>query len=153
MAQVPLQWHPAFCSSLQIEYPGIFYLSRLPFSTQIIVLKKISKEEHKWLSRLRPGLNAKSDLNVLAEEYKDKYSNPLYAACMDVILRANKNVYERHSKEGTNMCQALTELVYEWYGDEIEEARAETRLLTVIEQIQRKIMKNKSSDQIAEELE
>ena len=72
---------------------------------------------------------------------------------MDVILRANKNVYERHSKEGTNMCQALTELVYEWYGDEIEEARAETRLLTVIEQIQRKVMKNKSSDQIAEELE
>ena len=140
-------------SQIEQKYPGIFYLSRLPFSTQIIVLKKISKEEHKWLSRLRPGLNAKSDLNVLAEEYKDKYSNPLYAACMDVILRANKNVYERHSKEGTNMCQALTELVYEWYGDEIEEARAETRLLTVIEQIQRKVMKNKSSDQIAEELE
>ena len=153
-------------SSVERKYPGIYYLTGLPFPTQIIVIKELSKSENRWLSRLRPGLNAGEDLNILAEEYKEKQSNPLYAACMDIILRANRSTYLTGSgKEEAIMCQALTELVYELYGDKIEAAcektrvetyektKKETRFTTVIEMVQRKLKKHKTAEQIAEELD
>lgn len=48
-----------------------------------------------------------------AEEYSGKEKNPLYETVMDVIMRANKEVYE----EAKDMCQALREL----FADELEE--------------------------------
>ena len=99
---------------------GVYYLVGNLFLTQIVVIKELSKSENMWLSRLRPGLSIVEDLNVLAEEYKDKKENPLYSTCMDVIMRANPEV----SKEGTVMCKALEELMYELYGDKLKaEAR------------------------------
>ena len=47
MAQVPLQWHPAFCSSLQIELKGEplqfmneYNLTRKPLQIDVLVIKK-----------------------------------------------------------------------------------------------------------------
>ncbi len=103
---------------------------------------------------------------MLAEEYKEKQANPLYSTCMDVILRANRNTYlKENEKEGAIVCQALVELMYEVYGDKIEAAcekvrletyektRLETRFITVIEMVKRKLKKHKSAKQIAEELD
>lgn len=52
-------------------------------------------------------------MEVLAKAYKGKEKNPLYETVMDVIMRANKEVYE----EARDMCQALREL----FADELEE--------------------------------
>lgn len=49
----------------------------------------------------------------LAKEYKGKEKNPLYETAMDVIMRANKEVY----REAKGMCQALREL----FAEELEE--------------------------------
>ena len=45
-----------------------------------------------------------------------KENNPLYSAAMDLIVRANWNVY----KEENQMCDALKELFDELYGEKIE---------------------------------
>ena len=187
-------------SNVEQKYPGIYYLTGLPFPTQVIVIKRLSKAENKWLSRLRTDLKVVEDLNVLAEEYSEKQSDPLYATCMDVIVRANRGCYE---KEGEVMCEAIRELMFEFMGDQLEAERAkmrkefevehekmrnemeverkklegevrqevaqevrqeveqevrrevheEVRVQTLIEQIRKKLKKNKSFIQIADELE
>lgn len=112
-------------------------------------------------------------MNVLAEDYKDRQENPLYATCMDVIMRANPVSY----KEGTVMCQALMELVDEWYGERLKKEvkefaeeyakefaeefkEKETKrvaekasITTIISLICKKKKKKKSEEQIVDELE
>ena len=69
-----------------------------------------------WLSRLRQNLNREHDVEVLSRAYMGKENNPLYSAAMDLIVRANWNVY----KEENQMCDALKELFDELYGEKIE---------------------------------
>lgn len=94
-------------------FPGIYYVNGLLFPLQILVTKELSKEEHVWLSRLRCDLKLKDDIEPLAKAYDGKQKNPMYAAVMDLIIRANKKQYE----EGKKMCEALKEL----FADELEE--------------------------------
>ncbi|MBT9776372.1 3-isopropylmalate dehydrogenase [Clostridium sp. MCC353] len=94
-------------------YPGIYYVEGLLFPIQILVTKNLSKEEHVWLSRLRCDLEIKKDIEPLARAYEGKQKNPLYAAVMDLIIRANRKQYE----EGKKMCEALREL----FADELEQ--------------------------------
>lgn len=49
MGEAPLQWHPAFCSSLQIELAGEplefkneYNLTRKPLQIDVLVIKKLS---------------------------------------------------------------------------------------------------------------
>ena len=55
----------------------------------------------------------KEDIEPLAKAYEGKQKNPLYAAVMDLIIRANRKQYE----EGKKMCEALREL----FADELEQ--------------------------------
>lgn len=94
--------------------PGIYRADKnILFPIQFIINTKLDPEKFKWLSRLRTDLTIKADVEKLAEEYKGKEKNPLYETVMDVIMRANKEVYE----EAKDMCQALREL----FADELEE--------------------------------
>ena len=81
------------------------------FPVQLVIPKELSKEEYKWLSRLKKGLDHE-DIETLAKEYKRKEKHPLYEAAMDLIVRANRHVCE----EEWMMCQALREL----FQDEFE---------------------------------
>ncbi|WP_330655959.1 hypothetical protein [Diplocloster modestus] len=73
----------------------------------------MSKEENVWLGRLRNDLELKADIEPLAKAYKGMEKNPLYAAAMDLIVRANWKKYQ----EGRKMCEALREL----FADELKE--------------------------------
>ncbi len=63
-------------------------------------------------------------MNVLAKDYVKNQSDPLYATCMDVIVRANEKIY---AKEGHVMCEAIRELMFKYYGDQLEVDRAKMR--------------------------
>ena len=111
-------------SDMKETYPGVYYLYGLLFPIQIIAMKQLSKTENKWLSRLRTGLKVEEDLNVLAREYRQNQTDPLYSTCMDVIMRANQ---EHYKKEGAGMCEAIRELMFEFYGEQLEADRAKMR--------------------------
>lgn len=64
-----------------------------------------------WLSRLRGDLNMKEDIELLAREYRGKEDDPLYAAVMDLIIRANSEAGKEPSKEAEKMCDALKEWI------------------------------------------
>lgn len=99
-------------------FPGIYYVSGLIFPLQILVNKELPPEENLWLSRLRQDLNME-DISLLAKAYKGNDRDPLYAAVMDLLVRANRKQYE----EGKDMCDALREL----FADELEEREKEGR--------------------------
>lgn len=86
------------------------------FPIQFLINPQLDPERYKWLSRLRSNLTRENDVEVLAKEYRGKEKNPLYETLMDVIMRANKEVYKEAKK---NMCQALREL----FADELEEEK------------------------------
>ena len=94
-------------------YPGIYYIAGLLFPLQVLVIHKLSKKENVWLSRLHSELQLHEDIEPLARAYKGMEKNPLYAAAMDLIVRANWKKYQ----EGKEMCEALREL----FADELAE--------------------------------
>ena len=100
-------------ADIKDPYPGIYYISGFLFPIQILVIGELSKEENVWLSRLRNDLQLAEDIEPLAKAYKGMEKNPMYAAAMDLIVRANWKKYQ----EGRKMCEALREL----FEDELKE--------------------------------
>ena len=98
-------------------YPGIFYIEGLLFPVQVLVQRKLEQGENLWLNCLRQDLDGTKDVEALARAYKGKDKDPLYSAAMDLIVRANRKVYE----EGMRMCDALNEL----FADKLELQRME----------------------------
>lgn len=96
-------------AEIEAVYPGIYYIHGFLFPLQVLVTRELSKEENVWLSRLHSNLQLHEDIEPLARAYKGMEKNPLYAAAMDLIVRANWKKYQ----EGKEMCEALRELFAE----------------------------------------
>lgn len=80
---------------------------------QIIVTKKLSKEENLWLASLTDHLDSEAEAEKLVTEYRNHTTNKLYQSVMDIIVRANHKQFE----EAVKMCEALKEL----FEDEFQE--------------------------------
>ena len=68
-----------------------------------------------------------NDVVELATEYVKNRNNALYKAMMDVIVRANKGLFEEVKEK--DMCDAIREL----FQDEIEEATKKVRTEALLE--------------------
>ena len=90
-------------SEITEEFPGIYYISKLLFKVQLLIIHQLSPEETIWLSRLRSDLEIQKDIEPLAKAYKGKEQDPVYEAAMDLVIRANWKKY----KEGCDLCNAL----------------------------------------------
>ena len=104
---------------IEKAFPGIYYVDRAVFPTQVIIQKELSGDENIWLSRLRQDLEMEADVPALARAYRGKEENPLYSEAMDLIVNANWELY----KEGEKMCNALNEL----FADKMERERVKGR--------------------------
>lgn len=92
---------------------GIFYVTGDFIPIQIIVTKKLSKEENLWLASLTDHLDSEAEAEKLVTEYRNHTTNKLYQSVMDIIVRANHEQFE----EAVKMCEALKEL----FEDEFQE--------------------------------
>ena len=104
---------------IEKAFPGIYYVDRAVFPTQVIIQKELLGDENIWLSRLRQDLEMEADVPALARAYRGKEENPLYSEAMDLIVNANWELY----KEGEKMCNALNEL----FADKMERERVKGR--------------------------
>ena len=68
-----------------------------------------------------------NDVVELATEYEKNRNNALYKAMMDVIVRANKGLFEEVKEK--DMCDAIREL----FQDEIEEVTKKVRIEALLE--------------------
>ena len=104
------------------KYPGIFYIEKEDcFPTQIIVSKRLSKTEQKWLTLLEEELSQEDiDRAVLqVNETSIKGDRDKAEAVLQVVIKSNKKDFE-NLKGGEQMsCPALLEL----FAPELEAAK------------------------------
>ncbi|MDY5846092.1 MAG: hypothetical protein SPJ92_06110 [Bariatricus sp.] len=141
---------------------GIYYLTGAVFPIQLLVVRELSEIDNFWLKSIRNDYKEKEEFMEVLERYERKKDSIYYQAVMDIILRANRNVIE---EERNIMCDALRELYEEWFADELEERRRKAvaegieqgiergEELGLLALIAKKLKKQKTPAQIAEDLE
>ena len=65
-------------SDITEKFPGIYYISKLLFKFQLLIIHQLSPVETIWLSRLRSDLEIEEDIEPLAKAYKGKENTPVY---------------------------------------------------------------------------
>ena len=109
------------------EDKGIYYIAGSIFPIQLILTSELSGENNFWLRKLTNNLKEENDVVELATEYEKNRNNVLYKAMMDVIVRANKGLFEEVKEK--DMCDAIREL----FQDEIEEEQKKAKFETIFE--------------------
>ena len=100
---------------------GIYYILGAIFPIQLILTSELSEKSNFWLRNLTNNLKEENEVVELATEYEKNRNNVLYKAMMDVIVRANKELFEEVKEK--DMCEAIRELFH----DEIQAARLDER--------------------------
>ena len=132
---------------------GIYHISGEIFPIQIIHTAKLSEENNFWLRNLTNDLKAREDARKLLEKYNERQQEHLYQSVMDVIVKANIELFE----EVDDMCDALMEIVKPKVEAKVKEATEkalkEGRIREKIDLISKKLAKGMSVEEIAELLE
>ena len=132
---------------------GIYHISGDIFPIQIIHTAKLSKENNFWLRNLTNDLKAKEDAQNLLDRYNERQQENLYQSVMDVIVKANIELFE----EVDDMCDALMEIVKPKVEAKVKEATEkaleEGRIKGKLDLISKKLAKGMSVEEIAEWLE
>jgi len=114
--------------------PGIYYIIGDIFPIQLIVTSRLSKEHNFWLKNLTDDLSDTEAVRELAREYQDKQKNILYRSVMNVIIKANEELF----KEECGVCEAIIDL----FRDEYDEGVAKAKELGIQQGIQQGMREN-----------
>jgi len=98
---------------------GIYYIKGDVFPIQLIVTSRLSKEENFWLKNLTDDLPDRAAVEELAKEYHEYRKNTLYRSVMNVIIRANEELF----KEESDVCEAIIDLFRDEYDKGVEDAK------------------------------
>lgn len=124
---------------------GIYQIAGNDFTMQLIVTSRISREENLWLWSICNHVNDRKTADRLIDEYEKNRDNHHYEAAMDIIVRANKNLFKPEEK---TMCKALEELWEDVLNEKAAEM-AEERALKIAEERAEKIAEERA-EKIAE---
>ena len=103
---------------------GIYYVEGDYFPIQFIVTSRLSEEENFWLCNLTDDLRETGKARKIINRYTDYPNNNLYQSVMEIIVKANREVFE----EVSDMCDALYDLVKDKVKEQIkEEVREEVK--------------------------
>lgn len=136
---------------------GIYYLKGALFEMQLLQTSKLSKEHNFWLRSLTNDLQEKEDAKALLEEYEKRSQENLYQSMMDIIVKANQELFE----EVNGMCEALMEIVKPQVDARVKEAeekawsegREEGRMELTLNLIRKTLAKGMALEEIADMLE
>lgn len=124
---------------------GIYHISGDMFPIQIVHTAKLSKENNFWLRNLTNDLKAKEDAQNLLEKYNERQKENLYQSVMDIIVKANIELFE----EVDDMCDALMEIVKPKVDAKVQAAKEEVKM----DLIRKTLSKGMSVEEIADLLE
>ena len=129
---------------------GIWYIEGGIFPMQLIVTSKLTKKENFWLKNLTNDLKSTSDAELLFTEYEKHKDSNLHKSVMNLIMKANKEVFK---EARNNMCEALMELMEDVIEEKFAAGKLEGRLEELLELVSKKLAKGKTIEQIADDLE
>ena len=132
---------------------GIYYLLGDIFSMQLIVTSRLSEEENLWLKNITNHIKKRNTAEKLFNEYQKHQKEELYQSVMNIIIHANYETF----KEEESMLAVLEELFKDTLEEKIQisikQGKEKGELQNLLNQIQKKLQKGKSHDEIADELE
>lgn len=135
---------------IQEAEQGIYYIEGFQIPIQIILASKLSKKENLWIRNLTNNLHEMETARELLEEYEKHKNDTRYESVMDLIVNANKEVFQKGDEK---MCQALVEIVEEMMeeklNDRFKEGQIEGEVRGTIKMLMRY---NESTARIVEEL-
>ena len=105
--------------AVELFEAGIYYIKGDIFPIQLIVTSQLSKEENFWLRNLTDDLTDREAVEELAREYHEHRKNTLYRSVMNVIVKANEELFEEES----DVCEAIIDLFRDEYDKGVEEAK------------------------------
>lgn len=105
--------------SIEQSEAGIYYIKGDIFPIQLIVTSRLSKEHNFWLKNLTDDLSDTEAVRELAREYQDKQKNILYRSVMNVIIKANEELF----KEECGVCEAIIDLFRDEYDEGVAKAK------------------------------
>lgn len=137
---------------------GIWYIEGGMFPMQLIVTSMLSEEDNFWLKNLTNDLKKKEEADRLFKEYGKHSDSKLHKSVMDLVVRANKEIFKEARGE---MCDALMELMDDVIQEKVNEGQQKGISIglekglkqKLIELIEIKRSKGKSVEQIADDLE
>jgi len=135
---------------LEKKEEGIYYIKGDRFDMQLIVTSKLTKEKNFWLKNLTNDIKDPETIREIIAEFRKHEKDKLYRSLMDMIVRANKEIFK---EEEDMMCDALREL----YQEEIDaasdkkaevlaekkaEVLAEKKVKAILKAAKRKVIKD-----------
>lgn len=93
---------------------GIYYVFGDYFPIQFIVTSQLTEAENLWLYNLTNDIREIDRVDRLLREYREHQNDNLHKSIMNLIVNANKEIFE---EANGSMCEAL----YELMKDQIEE--------------------------------
>ncbi len=115
------QWFEQHGCRVSAAYKGVYYIENAGFfRTQVIVAKELDDKNHIWLKALTDNMD-REQAQTLIKESKELMNQPEadYAdAVLQIVSKANKELFEALKKEEKDMYSALVELMQ----PEIDEA-------------------------------
>ena len=105
---------------IQMESPenGIYYAEGAFFPIQFLVTSKLTDEMNFWLHHLTNRLKDSDEARKLLHRYEPYQDSNLHKSVMDIIVRANQEMFKGDEK----MCDALMEIVQEKIEEKLEES-------------------------------
>lgn len=105
--------------------PGIYSIIGDVLPIQLILTRELSDKENLWLKSLTNDLPERKQAKMLVNEYKKHENEEHYSSMMDIIIRANEEIFQEVKAD---MCDALRELMKDEIKAELEasEARGKT---------------------------
>lgn len=107
--------------SVKEVYKGVYYIENAGFfRTQVIVAKELDAENHIWLKALTDDMDRQQAQNLIARstEIMDRPEAGYVDAVLQIVSKANRELFEAIKKEDRNMYSAFVELMQ----PEIDEA-------------------------------
>ena len=125
-----LKWFAKNGYIVREVYKGIYYVEKAgSFPIQVIVSRKLSTENQKWLTLLSSNLSRKDvERIVLQTENLTQKDEKMYAdSVLQVTVNENREMFKKLRGESEYMCEALRELMKEDLDEALEEGREEGR--------------------------
>jgi len=118
---------------IQKQEQGIYYILGESVPIQWVVTSELSEGKNFWLKYLTNDLKDVTTAERIVDEYIQHQNDELYKSMMNVIVTANRELFE----EVKHMCEALREL----FREDIERALIESEELGIVKSI-RNVMSN-----------
>lgn len=125
-------------------YKGVYYIKNAGFfQTQIIVSRELDEANHIWIKSLTDTLGRQQAENLLnrSKELMDRPEAGYVDAVLQIVSKANRNIFNEIKKEDQKMYQAFVDLMQPEIDEAVNVAVNEAEMATIARAIENAMKK------------